>query len=46
VNVKKSRLADLAVNGTTILKWILKKWPVRIWTGFIWLRIGFYGKLL
>jgi len=22
-----------------VMKWILKKWDVGVWTGFIWLRI-------
>jgi hypothetical protein len=25
------------------IKWIFKKWDVRVWTGFIWLRIGTGG---
>jgi activator of HSP90 ATPase len=29
-----------------ILKWTLKKWSVRIGTGFTWLRIGSSGGLL
>jgi hypothetical protein len=28
------------------LKRILKKWDGRLWTGFIWLRIGTSGGLL
>jgi hypothetical protein len=29
-----------------ILEWILKKQIGRIWTGFIWLRMGNNGRLL
>jgi hypothetical protein len=29
-----------------ILKWILEKWGVRMWTGFILLKIGYSGRLL
>jgi hypothetical protein len=31
-------LEDLGLDGR-ILKWILKKWDVRVYTRFIWLRI-------
>jgi hypothetical protein len=33
-------LENLDVDGTIILKWILKKFDVRAWIDFIWLRIG------
>jgi hypothetical protein len=36
----KRSLEDLGVDGKIILEWILKKWVRRMWTGFIWLRIG------
>jgi hypothetical protein len=29
-----------------ILKWILRKSGERVWTGFMWLRIGTVGGLL
>lgn len=29
-----------------ILKWILKKYHMRMWAGFIWLNIGFKGEVL
>jgi hypothetical protein len=29
----------LGLDGVVILKWILQKWDVREWTGFVWLRI-------
>jgi hypothetical protein len=28
------------VDMRIILKWVLKKWDPRMWTGFIWRRIG------
>jgi hypothetical protein len=36
----------LVVDRGVILKWILKKLGVRVWTGFIWLRIGASDGLL
>jgi len=38
-------LEDLVVDRTTMLKWILNKKDWRVWTGFIWLRIGIGGQL-
>jgi len=26
-------------NGMIIMKWVLKKWDMEVWIGFIWLRI-------
>jgi hypothetical protein len=42
----RDHLEDLGVNGKVILKLILKKKGGRMWTGFIWLRIGTGGGLL
>jgi hypothetical protein len=39
-------LEGLGVDGTTLLKWILHKWDVRMWPGFGWLRMGFSSGLL
>jgi hypothetical protein len=33
---------DLGVDGR-ISDWILEKWGWKLWTGFIWLRIGTSG---
>jgi hypothetical protein len=37
---------DLHVDGRIILEWILVKYIGKVWTGFIWLRIGTSGGLL
>ena len=31
------------VDGRIILRWILRKWDVGLWTGSSWLRIGTGG---
>jgi hypothetical protein len=36
----KDHLGDIGLDGVILLKWILKKQGRRLWTGFIWLRIG------
>jgi len=33
-------LEDLDVDGTILLEWILEKEGGRLWSGYIWLRIG------
>ena len=33
-------LGDPGVDGKIILRWILRKWDVGVWTGSGWLRIG------
>jgi hypothetical protein len=33
-------LENLHIDGRILLKLILQKYGVRVWTGFIWLRIG------
>ena len=36
----KDHFEDLDVDGSIILKLIWRKWGARVWTGWIWLRIG------
>jgi hypothetical protein len=43
---EKNYLDDLGVDGRIIREWILGKSRGRVWTGFIWLRIGTSGGLL
>ena len=31
------------IDGRIILRWIFRKWDVRLWTGSSWLRIGIGG---
>jgi len=33
-------LGDPDVDGSIILRWIVTKWNVGVWTGLSWLRIG------
>jgi hypothetical protein len=39
-------LGNLGIDGRIILKWILSKQGVMVWTGFTWLRIGSSGEFL
>jgi hypothetical protein len=36
----KYLFGDVGIDGKIVLKWILKKQVVRMWTGLSWLRIG------
>jgi hypothetical protein len=36
---QRDKLRGLAVDETMILKWVLKKWGLRLCSGFIWLKI-------
>jgi hypothetical protein len=38
-------LGELGIDGRIILKWILKKENVKVWTDFMWLRIGASGRI-
>jgi hypothetical protein len=42
----KDNLEDLGIDGRIILRWSLEKWGLKVWTGFIWLRIQTSGGLL
>jgi hypothetical protein len=41
----KCDLGDICVGGRIIIKLILRKCDVGIWTGFIWLGIGAHGRI-
>jgi len=43
---REENLEFLGVHGRIILEWILGKWGGKVWTGFVWLRIGTNGGLL
>ena len=36
----KNHWGDQDVDGRIILRWILRKWDVGVWTGSSWLRTG------
>jgi len=40
---ERDHLEDPDVDERIILRWILMKWDVGIWTGTSWLRIGTRG---
>jgi hypothetical protein len=40
---ERDHLEDPGLDGSTILRWIFRKWDVGVWTGSIWLRIGTGG---
>jgi hypothetical protein len=42
----KDHSEDLSVDRKIILKWILGKYDVKVWTGCIWLRTGTRGWIL
>jgi len=33
-------LEDPGIDGRIILRWIINKWDVGVWTGLIWFKIG------
>jgi len=42
----KNHLGDPGVDRRIILRWIFRKWDVRVWTGSSWLKIGTGGGYL
>ena len=40
---ERNHLEDPGVDGRAILRWIFRKWDVRVWTGSSCLRIGTGG---
>jgi hypothetical protein len=40
---ERDHLKDPGVDGRIILRWIFRKWNVRLWTGSIWFRKGTVG---
>jgi len=36
----RDHLGDPGLDGRIILRWILRKWHMGVWTGSSWLRIG------
>jgi hypothetical protein len=43
---ERDHLEDVGVDRRIILEWILGKQGGKVWTGFIWIRIGTSGGLL
>ena len=43
VGKPEGNFGDPGVDGRIILRWILRKWDVGVWTGLSWLRIGTGG---
>ena len=39
----RDHFEDQGVDGRIILRWIFRKWDVRVWTESMWLRIGTGG---
>lgn len=40
---EKTHLEDLGIDANIVLKWIIKKYDRRAYSGFIWLGIGASG---
>jgi hypothetical protein len=40
---ERDHFGDPDIDGKIILRWNFRKWDVKVWTGFGWLRIGTGG---
>jgi hypothetical protein len=40
---ERDQWGDPGIDGRIILRWILRKWDVGVWTGLGWLRIDVVG---
>jgi hypothetical protein len=40
---RRKHLKDPGVDGRAILRWIIRRWDMGVWTGLSWLRIGTGG---
>jgi hypothetical protein len=43
---KKDHLKEQGIDGRMGSKWTLGRWVEGVWSGFTWLRIGIFGRLL
>jgi hypothetical protein len=41
--MERDHLGDKGEDGRIVLRWIFRKWEVRVWTGSMWLGIGTGG---
>jgi hypothetical protein len=43
---ERDHLEDPGIDRMIILRYMLREWDVRVWTGSMWLRIGTAGRQL
>jgi hypothetical protein len=44
--MERDHWGDPGLDGRIVLRWILRKWDVGVWTGLSWFRIGIGGEQL